>query len=404
MQNIISANQKSKTEQFMIEQGEYIPYYKDPSTVSTLGIQFQTVDPVINIGTGDPANRSILIKLPPGAGFMLHARTKFTYGVDGVVASEVNALAAIHNLRDIAFEVNGQPIITKTKRDLLAQYRDSKDEALKNHLYRYAQMLDESTEKPITASPYTGTVVSYLGHIESFLSKVERALLLNVVKDVYVRYNFDSNANSGLTNALTSMTAKLEVLTYMPKLSVYNEMVQKDWSESFIFQMSNCYPEVFPLLAGETTSKKITLNCPFLAYKTHISLQANTNSVALGLPLNNILSVSMDIGGIPFFSAVKPSWFGYVSSKSGYSNLKTSGANAVSFDDSGAVTINWGVLADQFMNSGTVFFQELKGSTITVTYAGGATSQSLYVDHEYFQGVQYTPSVGGGNLAIVSNN
>ena len=77
-------------------------------------------------------------------------------------------------------------------------------------------------------------------------------------------------------------------------------------------------------------------------------------------------------------------------------------------DDTDVITIDWGVLCSREANSGTYFGDEMRGTNISVyPQTGGAGSASdwrVYVIHEYFQAVQYSPASGGGSLAVVINN
>lgn len=393
----------------MNKQGTYVPYYKDPPSYAPVGIQYQVVDPSIAI-TGAPANKSVLLQVPPGSGFWIDSRLKFTYGTGAIVAAEINALASVHNIRDFSIEVSGQPIVYKTKRDILQNISDLEDEGLKSHIYRYAQMLDPTTEKVATAGG-AQTVVSYLPMLESFFTKPERQLLLNAVNDVYIRINFDSTEASGLANALTSMEVRMETWTYMPQLSTFNEIVEKNWSQKFMFQMSNCHSEQFPLTSTELTTKTFTLGCPFYVNKMYIDLQQNNNDVvngSLGLPYHDIQSITVNIGGLPFFSSVKPSALQYYAAKAGKSSVKVVSNTSISYSDTGRIIINWDVLRKRYMDTGGVFLQSLKGTTVTITYGALTAAQAVlhtaYVGYNYFQGVEYEPSLGGGNLKVMTNN
>ena len=144
-----------------------------------------------------------------------------------------------------------------------------KNEAHKTHSTRYSKMLNPTTEK--VAAAVDASFLTYLPLLDSFLSKPEKALLLDNIKNLQLRITFDTQEQSGLTNPITAIqTAYMDCWTWKPKLSIFNEMVQKNWSQPFVFQAVNTYPEVFNL--NTATTSTVTLNCPFLAFKSHIGV------------------------------------------------------------------------------------------------------------------------------------
>lgn len=352
MQNIINANQKSKALEFMVNQGEYIPFFKDPPSWGPIGIQNQQVAPYISVN-GAIANKSLVIEAPPGAGFMFDASVSMLFTCT-LVAADIAAdpLIGVHCVRDYQWEVNGQPIVTKTKRDILYTLLDMKNEAHKTHCLRYAKLLDPVTERKSIAGDTS--FLTYLPLVESFLSKPEKALLLDNIKNLQLRITFDTAPQVGLTNAITALqTAYMDCWTWKPRLSTFNEMVQKNWSEPFVFQSVNTYPEVFNL--DSNTTSTFTLNCPFLAFKTHIGVQQNNINVGVGLPFLDIETVTVNLGGVVFLSNVKPSRLSSAGCKFGNTKLYVDDDTGISYDDRGIITINWGVLAGRDMETGTAF-------------------------------------------------
>ena len=391
----------------MTSTGSYTPFYKDAPSYPPLGIQYQKVSPYIDV-SGAPVNKSVVFKCPPGAGFMYDASVAFVATVAATTDEVEEGLVGINLVREIQWEVNGQPIVHKTKNAILAQVLTCKDEAKRTHAIRYAQMLGNvpsaaNFEKLITAGTDT-SYLTYLPLFESFLSKPEKALLLNQVKELNLRITFDTTLASGLKNAITSLTSTMYVQTYMPKLSVYNEMVLKDWSAPFVMECVNHYEEVGSLTAGASTGTTYTLTVPFLVFKTNIFVRENSSDA--NLSFLDISTISMNLGGVQFLDNMPVSRMNSCASKNGVSSLGVSGDTGVVYDDAGIITIDWGVLCgDGSMNSGTMFADELRGSNITLSWTStDTTTYSLYVEHMYYQGVQYSPSSGGGNLSVISNN
>lgn len=75
MQNIISANQKSRT-QAEATKDAMIPYYTASKVLPDLGIQFQKVNPYITFA-GAAAGNSMTFKFPSGSGFLYEASLGF---------------------------------------------------------------------------------------------------------------------------------------------------------------------------------------------------------------------------------------------------------------------------------------------------------------------------------------
>lgn len=399
MQSVISSNQKSITETKMEESSNgFVPFYANEPTFPALGIQYQSINPYINI-TGAPANNSVTFKLPAGAGFLYEASVGFvcTYTIDAT--DNVNAPIGINMIRSIEWLSNGQPIVYKTGHAIWAQVLTWKEPQFQQFMLKYSKMLKPATEK-IAAAADT-SFLTYLPLMDSFLTQVEKALLLNKINDLQLRITFNSTAESGLITAggITAVTNTLYVQTYMPKLSVYQEMVTQDWSKKLVMQSVNTYTEVAPLSA--VTSTSYTLTCPFLAFKSHFAVKSVVAVASVGVQQYDINSFTMNLNGVTFTNAMPTSRMNSCASKYGTSNTSVAGADAVTFAND-ILTVDWGVLCGRSQNSGTAFLQELQGSNISITFDTVTTAANarLFVVHEVFNSLAYENNI----LYIESNN
>jgi len=426
MQNLINANQKSTTEQLMNDVGTVVPFYKESPSMPPLGIMFHNQTPTIDV-SGAIDSKSCLIDFPGGGGFMFDCSVSIRC-VSAVTADDVAVknYPGINMVRYIQFESGGQILIYKTKNSIYTSIMDNKNETLKLFSLRHASILDPVTEEVLTGARSAGSAsnqgfLTYLPMMESFLTKPEKALLLDNLKDLKLRIMFDNAALSGMTNAISigDSGIKLVVQTYMPKLSVFNEMKVNDWSKSFLMEMINMDEEVQPLTS--TTSTKIVVNTSFLVAKTHISIRAINSTPGLGLPFKKITGISFNLNGTPLLDGtIKPSRILSAAARYGASHINMTGQTVVAaagppivtgvvpsqavYEPTEVYTLDWGILAGRDMNSGTAFFQELRGSSITVTYDtdAGYGDYILYLNHEYWQGASYNPGNGGGTIMIQS--
>jgi len=405
MQSLISANQKSITETKMVESSNgYVPFYANEPSLPELGIQYQKISPYITAAV--PHGNSITFKLPAGAGFLYEASLGFECPQVLVVAYEApNAPIGINMIRSIEWLSNGQPIVYKTGSAIWAQVVTWQNSAYQQHVLRYAKMLVPGTEEVVAAN--RANFLTYCPLHESFLTQIEKALLLNKIADLQLRVTFNTAAESGLAVAITAFTPTLYVQSYQPKLSVMQEMLTNDWSKKLVMQAINTYTEVTPVntAAANTTSTTYTLTVPFLAFKTHVFIRGVV--AAPGLQEHRIQTITMNLNGTTFLDAMPTSRMNACASKYGKSTNSVIAANAISYG-SEVVTIDWGVLCGRGQNSGTAFMQELQGTNIRVTFAqidaADVANFRLYVVHETFQTIAYEPSTGGGVLMIDSNN
>lgn len=407
MQTIISGNTKSRTEQIMVSSGEVIPFYSAPKSMPELGIQFQKISPYITFN-GTAANNSMTWKLPPGSGFLYEGSIGIT-ATCTVVTADLATPFGLNCVRLLEWIANGQPIVSMTGYALKAIVKTLPIPE-QEFIYRYAMPLDPGGvgAENIAANGDT-TILFYIPLITTFLSETQKCLLLNATGDLQLRLTFATQAEAGLTNPIDSVSSsELFLQTYMPKLSVYNEMVQNDWSKQLVMEMFNTYTEVGTL--KDFTTASYTITCPYLVYRTHLFVQ-NISGI-VGSPFYNITNLSMNLGGIQFIDNYKKSRLLSRKSRSGVgSRIVTDGTNVLQ-DNKSIVTIDWGVESTRHKNTGTVFFQELRGTNVSVTFdpVGTITADlskaQLFVVHEYFQAVSFTPGSGGGSgsLQIFSNN
>lgn len=395
MQSIISANQKSITESKMTEVGAYVPFYGSEPSFQPLGTQYAKISPYITAAV--PHGNSITFKLPAGAGFLYEASLGFncTYTIDANDA--VNAPIGMNMVRSVEWLSNGQPISYKTGHAIWARMKTNNSPTFQRFVSKYSKMLNPTTER-VGAATNT-SFLTYCPLPESFLMEVEKALLLNKITDLQLRITFNTAAESGLINSITAFTPTLYVQTYMPQLSVYQEMVSQDWSKRLVMQATNTYTEVATL--SSTTAASYTLTCPFLVYKTHIFVRGITATNGTGVAKFDITALTMNLNGITFLDNMPTSRLISNAAKYGVSNDLVASGDALTFDDD-IITLDWGVLCKRTQNTGTVFLQELQGSNLTCTISdvGTAANFRLFIVHEYFN----TLAFDSGVLSIDANN
>lgn len=417
MQNIINANQKSTTEQLYNDIGTVVPFYKEAPSYPALGIQFHSQYPTIPV-TGAIANKSALIDLPSGAGFLYNMSVAMLC-TGTLAAGDVAAgvFPGLNIIRAYQFESGGKILVYKTKNAIYTALKQEQNETFKLFSFANARALNPTTELDAVATDTS--YLTYLPILESFLSRPEKNLLLDNMKDLKLRIIFDTTAASGLVNAITALTCYIVAQSYAPKMSIFTEMKAKDWSKKFVMEMNNNDEEIFPLTSATTT--RLNINTPFLVSKTHVLIRKINNAATTtashvsGLPTWRIQTLALNLNGTTFLDGtILPSRLGEASARYGNSSLmlsvNTAAGGAITYVND-MVTIDWGILCGRNMNSGTAFFNELRGSFITLTYAafpGGGddtyTDYSAFLEHEYLQGAEYDPGNGGngGVLTVVS--
>jgi hypothetical protein len=402
MQNLINANQKSTTETLMNDIGQVVPFYKENPSFPPLGTQFHNQAPTIDI-TGAIANKSVLIDLPSGGGFLYNMSVSLLC-TGAVATADLDSYPGLSCWRYLQFESGGKILVYKTKNSLYAQLRKMQAGDFKNFCFRYAQFLNPNTE--LLAADGNTSFLTYIPFIDSFLSGPEKLLLLDNFKDLKLRIMFDTPEAAGLTAPITALTCRLVGQTYMPKLTIFSEMKLKNWSKPFVMEMINCDEENTPLTS--TTSTRIPVNSSFLAFKTHIFIRQNNNTSTVGLPTVAIQTITLNLNGTVFLDGtIKPSRINECAARYGNSTLAPNSSSDIVYDQKGddIITIDWGVLCSRKNNSGTAFWSELRGTNITVTYATlpAFANYSLYMVHEYYQGAEFTPGTGGGGYLTVTS-
>lgn len=405
MQNIISANQKSVTESEATKDA-MIPFYSASKALPELGIQFQKLTPYINFGNATaPADKTLVWKLPPGSGFLYEGSIGLTCTSTALVSNDLLNDFGLNMVGQIDWMCNGQPVLTMTGAALRALVK-TLPIAQQLYIFRYSKPLNPTTEK--VAAPADTTFLTYIPLIASWLSETQKALLLNQIGDLQLRLTFAPLLQFGITlgstvSAVTS--SELFLQTYMPKLSVYNQMVLNDWSKTLVMECFNTYTEVVPL-SSTTTVSNYTITCPFLAYRMHFFVQNVIGTV--GSPMTEINDITMNIGGTPFISSFKKSRLQSLKAKSGIASCETTNNTAVSFDNELVTTLDFGVNSTRDKNTGTAFLQELRGATVSVSFpAVGTTADAvLYIVTEYWQNVAFNPGANSssGSLNIYTNN
>lgn len=399
MQSLISANAKSITQSKFEESGSYMPLYANEPTYPSLGIQYQKVSPYITVGT-NPHDKSITFKLPAGAGFLYEASLGLTCAYAKANTETNVSPIGINLIRSVEWLSNGQTISYKTGNAILAMIKTWKDPSYQKFALRNARMLDTATEAVLTTESTATSFTTYCPLPESFLAESEKCLLLNKINDLQLRITFNTAAQAGLLANIGTFTPFLYVQTYMPKLSVYQQMVEADWSKRLVMEAMNTYTEVVPLAVGTSTTYKIT--CPFLVFKTHMFIKSSVATEATGgNAAKRINALTLNVNGTTFCDAMPLSRLNSCSSKHGTSceTVNYADSEVVMFDE-GHLTVDWGVLCGRGQNTGTAFLQELQGSNLKITHATTAITDSLYIVHEYFNCVAYD----NGVLSIDSNN
>lgn len=441
MQNLINASQKSATQQLYNDIGTIIPYYKENPAMSPLGTQFHNQSPTIQVN-GSIANKSTLIDLPAGSGFLYEMSVSCL--CTGVLAAgdlAVGVYPGMNIVRALQFESGGKIFVYKTKNALFSQFKQEQNETLKLFSFAHARALNPTTE--LSAAAGDTSYLTYIPFTESFLTKPEKQLLLDNMKDLKLRIFFDTTEASGLSAEVSTIQCSIVAQSYAPKMSVFTEMKLKDWSKNFVMEMVNTDEEVWPLTGPTTTT--LNINTSFLVSKSHLFIRKNTNAATTtnavsryGLPLWRVESVIFKLNGQTFLDgSIKPSRLGAAAARYGNtsleigSNFTATAAGAPSADPNSAptvlstpassgitysndmITFDWGILCGRNMNSGTAYFNELRGSSIVITYSslGLGTPPaydylkfSAYLEHEYLQGVEYAVGSGGngGILSVVS--
>ncbi len=408
MQNLITASQASRTEASMTSQNEYIPFFSENPAYPDTGIQFQKVSPYINLPPGAPYNNSVVFKLPSGSGFLYNASVGISGTCTALPEEELKELTSPLLIRELTWESAGQPIITKTKNAIISQIKKWGDISFKIFSMRYAKFLIPATEE--SAGTGNTTFLTYLPLLDTFLTDPDKALLLNSIKDLSLRITFDSKEASGLTTTLSAVKCEMFIQTYMPKLSVYNQIVEKDWSRPFQMSMVNCYEES-ATLTDIASLQNYTFTVPYLVLKTHIFVRSTKSLVGVGpdvLPYGRLRDFSMNLAGVQFLSNMPASRINEHASKRGITDIVQHGNDGtLGYEEEEVITIDWGFMSSRNANSGAYFGDALRGTNISVMTdlnGGTAGDYRLYVIHEYWQRVEFQPSSGGGTLAVVVNN
>ena len=407
MQGLISAQQKSVTCSKMVEAGSTVPLYSVEPSFKPLGSQYQKISPYITAAV--PHNNSITFKLPPGSGFLMDASLGLlcTYTYDANDAPQ--APIGINMIRSIEWLSNGTPIIYKTGSAIFAQFKTQTESSFQKFVSRYCKMLSPVTEaiQPYAAAPNVPTsFLTYCPLMESFLDIPEKYLLLNKINDLQLRVTFNSIAECGLLTAggITAFTPTLYVETYMPELSVYQEMVVADWSKKLVMQMVNTFTEVFTLT--NATSASATFTVPFPVLKTHIFVRGITAAATGGLSQFDITNLTMNLNGVSFLDNYPTSRLNSRAAKHGVDNeaIIKNFVDGFEYDVNATpvITIDWGVLCKRTQNTGVFYGTELRATNIatTISNVGVAANFRLYVCHEFWQNTAFE----NGVLSIESNN
>lgn len=402
-QALISASEKSVTVSKMVSMNKYVPFYQPSPACDALGVLYTKVSPSIPL-SGTIKDQSITWVLP-SAGFLLDASIGLNLTIATGAGNVLGQPVALDIIRNLEFISNGVPVINVSGVALKCQVLSLRDSSAQAFILRHATFLDKTNENPKTvAMADNEEFLTYIPMIQTFLSAPEKALLLNKTK-LELRVTFNDTASSGVAGDLTLVNpgAILYLKSYMPKLSLYQEVVTNDWSKQFSMDLVNCYVE--PITPSTvTTLAGYQITCPYPAIKTHFIVQRIQG--ALGSPNFKIHTISLNLGGVKFLDNMKTSRVISNESKYGMSKLALTTAGALSYHND-VLTIDWGLTGSRQGEYGVNFWSENQGSVVdlvfdTVTTAGDSR---VFIVHEYLEIVDWVPGSGGrGFLQVTSNN
>lgn len=380
-----------------------IPFYPKPESMPEIGVQFQKQGPFIPL-VGPIAGVSVTIKLPPGAGFLYNASVACELSVAGdLTADDVACQVGLTSVRQLDWLANGQPLLSQTGTALrcLVKTLPVAEQAFVN---RYSFPLKRASEESAVAALEADRLfLTYIPLIATWLSEPQKAWLLNVIGDLQLRVTFDTTVMTGFSQAITMTNSTLYCDTYMPKLSVYNQMVVNDWSKSLVMSCFNTFTE--PVVFTSTTGvSNYIITCPFLVYRTHIF--ARNTAAAPGVEVL-VRTVSMDVGGVKFIDDYPKSRLMSLKAKSGLATLDAVNSDLIQSDNFETPIIDYAVYSGRNENMGTAFFQELRGSKISVvtdTIVGPA-NHTLFLVHEYWNNIEFSPGMSGsGSVKVLQNS
>lgn len=429
-QALISASEKSVTLSKMVSMNKTVPFYQPTPAMDAGGILFTKVTPSIGINNGNPIADQTITWTLPSAGFMIDASFGFKCRLATVGDAATTHLIGFNMIRQFQVISNGVPVITKTGVGLKMMTSTLRDAGAQTFIRRHATFLNAVNEIPQVPADGTTDWLTYLPCIETFLTETEKVHLLNKEKLEFA-VTFSSNAAAGVLGNITFSAAPILYLkTFMPKLSLYNEMVTQDWSKQFTMNMINNYVEPVPLTTN-TTVTGYQITCPYPATKTHFVVQrvvttglsndatpVEVGAAVGGAPTLKINQITMNIGGLKFLDEYKTSRVisnecKHGMSKFGLAAVGTGGVQAVQYSDD-ILTIDWGLTGSRSSVSGINFWAENQGSTVDLVFesAGGAFANQankahyqLFIVHEFIQLVDWVPGSGGrGFLQVTSNN
>lgn len=414
MNSVLSSNKNSKVQQILTE-NQVIPFYEREVSYPVIGMQPSVATPTVSI-TGAPAGKYTTLQ-SPSAGMLLHSSLRFDYTSAADQAAFTSAVyVAYNNVNTIEFVNKGSSFVTKTGDEMLAQVLTLKDASYQQFNLKNATYLNQATFEPFTSEVGTAAFTTFIDNIESFLTVPEKALMLDKIGPIYIKITFNSTSRAGLSSALTSVATTLYSETYMPDLLTQDKMVVNDWSSQKDLVMTNYYPESYPFIAGGaniTSLQTYTFNCPAFVTKTNVLIKrTGTNGAGTyHCPLKQIYTVSLKVGGQDYFLNWPLSRVMARATKFGNcSNAVSIAATGALSYNSGILSIDWSLLTNRTDQSGGIFLGDLRGTTISLTFATIAAADREYTEvlflHETVNIVRYQPGVNGsgGSLSIVASD
>jgi hypothetical protein len=402
---LVNANLQSEVLKKMYAQDGVIPMAKPIATAPPMGIAFNKLPPYIAIGSAVPiANNSMTIK-ETNSGMLFYSSYGFVYNYTVAVGDIAQAPVAFNVLRSMEVLSNGNLIVYKTGEALLAQVKKMKDIDRQTRILRDASMLNPLTEKIVVPADTPATFLTYLPDLQTFLDDEEQQLYLSVIGDIQVRFTFHDNVRSGLTNAISGVASAFKYSnTWTSAPAVMDKIREKDWSERKSRMIMNTDTEQVALDTVTTVVGHV-FTTSFMVESSTFMIKQTTGTA--GCPLFRINTInSLKINGQELLNDYKASRIRDVGSKMGQKSFDTTGVDGAITMKEGVLTINWKAFAEL---SGGAFFQQLRGSSISLTFDTVTTSTDahLFICHDYLQMVDYVPdgnSSGSNGYLIVSQS
>lgn len=399
MQVTLNSNSASLVQNTLTKNGSNVQSlaYSTNTSFPNVSKKCSVVSPYISF-TGAPDNNSDTFNVPRSNMWYL-GRLQFK-ATNTLATGDQTAYVGLNIIRSIDLVCNGQPVMTMSGEALKAIVMNSSGE-FQDFTYRYALPLVQATEVPAAIADTTWT--SYVPLFGSWFTAPEKALDCSKLEQLQLVVTYKTRAESGLTNGITALSAKLHTYKYLPDSETYNKMVVQNMQNPLL-ECFNTITERQQMITSISTTQVFTSNIFYPVYKTHVFIAkqgtAGTAPAAIGCPYVNIESLSLDIGGENYYTDFTKSMINYEQAIFGFGNRLTTSATAISRNASQIITIDWSLLGDRKSNSGLASMANLNRPQYTIktpnaTLIGGGDAVGdywLYVVHEYWNILEIDPA------------